>query len=50
MKFLASYSYSLYLIHNTVLILVLEHVTMRAHLAEGGHRRGRKPMAALLCI
>ncbi|GFE88529.1 acyltransferase family protein [Steroidobacter agaridevorans] len=25
-KFLASYSYSLYLIHNTVLILVLEHV------------------------
>jgi peptidoglycan/LPS O-acetylase OafA/YrhL len=27
-KFLASYSYSLYLIHNTVLILVLEHVTI----------------------
>jgi len=25
-KFLASYSYSLYLIHNTVLIIVLEHV------------------------
>jgi peptidoglycan/LPS O-acetylase OafA/YrhL len=27
-KFLASYSYSLYLIHNTVLILALEHVTL----------------------
>jgi peptidoglycan/LPS O-acetylase OafA/YrhL len=25
-NFLASYSYSLYLIHNTVLIIVLEHV------------------------
>lgn len=29
-KFLASYSYSLYLIHNTVLILVLEHVNFIA--------------------
>ncbi|HWK51291.1 MAG TPA: acyltransferase [Steroidobacter sp.] len=27
-KFLASYSYSLYLIHNTVLIIVLEHVNI----------------------
>jgi peptidoglycan/LPS O-acetylase OafA/YrhL len=30
-KFLASYSYSLYLIHNTVLIIVLEHVPYISH-------------------
>jgi len=29
-NFLASYSYSLYLIHNTVLIIVLEHVSTRS--------------------